>query len=128
MRIRFSLYGTIEDISELRQNCLFFGQASPVLSTNADAVFSFLPGDGASPISFNFSKQGKIWACSGVATIDCARDGCLFLARYLCVIGVLDSAAARGMTVAVSDDGGFWQGRNVEALMRFKQATDSLVK
>jgi hypothetical protein len=116
-----------------------FGLAShPAVVVHREDVVTYPPGCsesrqiGAGAV-VEFPTRLKGWyswstACKTQYAARADRGGVEnFLRAHLAIIAVVDECRRLGMTVKVSDDGGYWRHRNVERLVRELAKWDELV-
>jgi hypothetical protein len=97
-------------------------------------AFSTRPGEGCEPANFGLCKhpgqRGWKWAsfCKTQFANDPRLGGAVnFLHCHLCVIAALDAARDIGLTVAVDDEGEYWEKRDPKTLAESAGRMDAVI-
>lgn len=108
-------------ITAIRDRCLELGFSA--VGDVSGTTFNLAPGPGAGIMVLAIGKNQPV---SNSIGIQGAGDDARFAGQYLAVIGALDTAAALGCRVQVFDEGGYWEHRDLEKALSFKQKVENL--
>jgi hypothetical protein len=96
------------------------------LNEGGGYVFQNLVGEGSEPCNIGLiTKDGKNWEGSAFCKTQYAEK---FLEAHLSVVKILDICKAEGIKVKVSDEGGYYQKRDVEALAKEVGEWDKMIR
>ncbi len=89
------------------------------------AQLSLWAGKGCEGTEFSFTKKRKYWKCSGFTKTQYAEQ---FVKCHLLVIKALDLLKEQGFTVKVSDEGHYWETRDLKVLAKNINDYTALIK
>jgi hypothetical protein len=106
--------------------CIEYAKKGPDRTPIEVIGFSSWPAKGSEEANFflaRYSKYSKIWKGGSFCKTQYASDpqcggAANFLRAHLSVVGVLDRAKELNIVERVSDEGEFWEKRDIKALMQ----------